>query len=424
MPLVADKALIETKAGALADDAEWLRYSPVSLRFEKEGVEEAYLDFRKPTILQTLRLILMIGPTLVFVGSIIDISQPNYSDVENLTIIRIIVCFGMLGALLMTYVPQVQDRLTEFIFAGSAATHLVWLTAAFAIGERITDYVGVLPINLMLTFLVSGLFFRHAVWIALASAAAYAVTLYLLIPGWLPPTLFMLIAAVYAGIAAYLAEKARRDAWLERQRSESLLLNVLPKSIASRMRDGEQLIADRFNDAAVLFADIAGFTKMSARMEPETLVEILDDIFRRFDNIVEEEDLEKIKTIGDCYMMACGLPAERPKDAHRIARAALRMREELAKVAEKHNEELTIRIGIHAGPVVAGVIGRSKFIYDLWGDTVNTASRMESTAPLGYIQISQAMADRLGEAFVCADGGEVEMKGKGLQQVYHLKGAA
>ena len=202
-----------------------------------------------------------------------------------------------------------------------------------------------------------------------------------------------------------------------------MLLNVLPQSIADRMRHGEKLIADRFDDASVLFADIVGFTQMSSGMKPEDLVEVLDDIFRNFDRIALDHDLEKIKTIGDCYMMACGLPPERRKDHQRIASAALAMQAALKRIAEARGVDLKIRVGIHCGPVVAGVIGDSKFIYDLWGDTVNVASRMESTSLPDCIQISADMRARLENAFEIEERGMIEMKGKGEQMTYLLRGA-
>ena len=413
----------------LTEEQQALTYSRTSLQFHDPDVERAYLAYRHPRVLQTLRWILIIGCSLVFVGSAIDFHRLGPVQAQELTIIRVIVLAGMLGALWLTYAERVQARLFDFIAAGCAATHLVWLSVVPIIDDRIADYTGVLPINLMLTFLASGLMFRRARWIALAAACAYSAALFWKHEAPHPPVLYMLIAGVYAAFAAYVAEQARRDAWIEskaleaeKQLSDKLLLNVLPPSIAGRMKRGEDLIADRFDDAAVLFADLVGFTSMSSHMRPEDLVEVLDDIFRTWDEISDDLDLEKIKTIGDCYMSACGLPPERANEHWRIAEAALRMQDALVRVRSEHGVDLTARIGMHCGPVVAGVIGRSKFVYDLWGDTVNTASRMESNAPKGAIQMSEVMMTHLKDRYEVEKRGEIEMKGKGMQMTYLLKG--
>lgn len=396
------------------------RYSRWTLRFMSPGVETEYLAYRNPVILGYLRGLLLIGAGLVFAGSLIDFTRLDEDSALLVTGIRVAAAVGMLVAWWLTRTPWVGRNLQLFIGVGACLIHVLWLISVPIVGPRISEYVGVLPINIMLTFLVSGLMFRYARWIALIAAFAYAAALIWQHPAPGAPNLYLVLAGLYAGFAAYVAERARRDAWAESRESERLLLNVLPPSIAKRMKGGEDLIADRFDEAAVLFADIVGFTRMSATMDPSDLVEILDEIFRRFDIIAEEMDLEKIKTIGDCYMMACGLPRERECQAWRIADAALRMQSELDKVARKRGRDLKIRVGIHCGPVVAGVIGRSKFIYDLWGDTVNLAARMETAAPEGAIQISQAMRDRLEARFAITYRGEIEMKGKGMQKTYLL----
>lgn len=407
------------------------RYDRTTLAFVKDGIEDAYLDYRNPVILRYLRWLLLGGAVMVFAGSLIDFTRLEADDAWLITAIRVAAAIGMLGAWWLTHTSWVKAHLQRFIGIGACLIHVVWLVTVPILGPQIADYVGVLPINIMLTFLVSGLMFRWARWIALGAAIAYAGALLWQHEAPVAPILYLVLSGFYAGFASYVAERARRDAWseaqaldAERANSERLLLNVLPPSIAARMKLGEELIADRFDDAAVLFADIVGFTRMSATMDPTELVEILDEIFRRFDIIAQEMDLEKIKTIGDCYMMACGLPQERECQAWRIAEGALRMHSELEKVAAKRGRALTVRIGIHCGPVVAGVIGRSKFIYDLWGDTVNLAARMETAAPEGCIQVSEAMQERLLDDFALSYRGEFDMKGKGMQKAWLLEGRA
>jgi class 3 adenylate cyclase len=202
----------------------------------------------------------------------------------------------------------------------------------------------------------------------------------------------------------------------ERERSERLLLNVLPAPIAERLKGGEVLIADGAADVGVLFADIAGFTPMSEAMAPEDVVRLLNQVFTLFDGLAAEYRLEKVKTIGDAYMVASGLLEPGEQHAESLARMALDMQREARRL------RLELRIGIDIGPVVAGVIGRSKFIYDLWGDTVNTASRMESHGIPGTIQVTERAYDHLAPAFEFEDRGMVEIKGKGRLRTYLLLG--
>jgi class 3 adenylate cyclase len=209
---------------------------------------------------------------------------------------------------------------------------------------------------------------------------------------------------------------------LERARSESLLLNILPPPIAERLKQGEEMIADRFEQATVLFADIANFTPLAARLAPERVVEILDQIFSAFDSIVGRYELEKIKTIGDSYMVVGGLPAIIKDHTERVARAALEMTPALGSIARDLNLPLDIRIGIHRGPVVAGVIGRHKFIYDLWGDTVNIASRMESQGLANCIQCTETVHDALPTGFLFESRGSIDIRGKGLMPTWFLTG--
>jgi len=209
---------------------------------------------------------------------------------------------------------------------------------------------------------------------------------------------------------------------VERARSESLLLNILPPPIAERLKKGEAMIADRFEQATVLFADIVNFTPLSARLAPERVVELLDQIFSAFDSIVGHYELEKIKTIGDSYMVVGGLPHAVRDHTERVARAALEMPVALASIRRDLDLPLDVRIGMHRGPVVAGVIGRHKFIYDLWGDTVNIASRMESHGLANRIQCSDAVHDALPKGFVFESRGSVDIKGKGLMPTWFLTG--
>lgn len=209
---------------------------------------------------------------------------------------------------------------------------------------------------------------------------------------------------------------------IEKEKSERLLLNILPGTIAGRLKAGEKTIANGHPIVSVMFADLCGFTALSRKTTPENLVRMLNEIFTAFDNIVESHRVEKIKTIGDCYMMVGGLPNHRDDHAHVVADAAIEMVEALKRINEKNGTELAMRIGIHSGPVVAGVIGKIKFTYDLWGDTVNVASRMESSGMPGRIHLSEQTRSTLDSHFILEERGMVECKGLGQVKTFFLNG--
>jgi class 3 adenylate cyclase len=218
------------------------------------------------------------------------------------------------------------------------------------------------------------------------------------------------------------AVRTRRALHLEQEKSERLLLNVLPAPIAARLKAGEGVIADRFPDVTVLFADIVDFTRRSQRIAPEQVVQALNDLFSVFDQHARRRGLEKIKTIGDAYMVAGGLPDPRPDHAHAVAEMAMAMRDEVARRTDPDGQPLALRIGIDTGPVMAGVIGTSKFSYDLWGDTVNTASRMESHGVPGCIQVTARTYERLKDGYRFERRGPIPVKGKGEIVTYLLVG--
>lgn len=222
--------------------------------------------------------------------------------------------------------------------------------------------------------------------------------------------------------ALYATEEAEAALDREHRKTESLLLNILPRAIAERLKEKSEVIADSFDEVTILFADVVGFTPLSARLPPEELVRLLNRLFSGFDHLAEKHGLEKIKTIGDAYMVAAGIPTPRSDHAQAVARMALDMLEVIQTMDDGVRQGLSLRIGINSGPAVAGVIGIKKFSYDLWGDTVNTASRMESHGLPGSIQVSEATHRLLRDEFVFEERGPVEVKGKGRMNVYILKG--
>jgi adenylate cyclase len=206
-------------------------------------------------------------------------------------------------------------------------------------------------------------------------------------------------------------------------RVEALLLNVLPADIAQRLQSDPNSIADHFDDASILFADVVDFTPLSNRLDAREVVGLLDRLFTRFDELVDRYEVEKIKTIGDCYMVAAGVPRQRPDHAHALAALALEM-PACAKscLPDGTDYDLRLRIGISSGPVVAGVIGRRRFLYDLWGDAVNMASRMESHGTADTIQITRSTFELLRDDFVIEPTGLVDVKGKGAVETWRLVG--
>ncbi len=209
---------------------------------------------------------------------------------------------------------------------------------------------------------------------------------------------------------------------IEQKKSQELLLNILPEAIAERLKKEQGVIAEEFAAVSVMFADIVGFTQLSASISPKDLVHLLNDIFSKFDELAEKHGLEKIKTIGDSYMVVAGLPNPREDHGDAIAEMALDMQEAIATYREKLGISLSIRIGIHSGPVVAGIIGTKKFIYDLWGDTVNTASRMESHGIPDGIQITEATYLLIEDKYEFEKRGLISVKGKGQMAAYLLEG--
>ena len=275
----------------------------------------------------------------------------------------------------------------------------------------------------------------RALWIVIISAEFALLFYFGPANAWTGPTWILAvltgqnIAAVLtlgfllAGYQAALVGRAERALEMEHARSETLLHNILPPVIADRLKDGG-IIADTFPEASVLFADIADFTPTSQAMTATEVVQMLDGLFSRMDALVRERGLEKIKTIGDAYMVAAGVPVHRSDHAESIVAFALELTQLMAAYNRDTGRNLRLRIGINSGPVVAGVIGRLRFLYDLWGDCVNTAARMESHGLAGEIQITEATYLLIREKYAATERGIIEVKGKGPMRTYLLQPAA
>jgi adenylate cyclase len=337
-----------------------------------------------------------------------------------------LIAFGMTGRgfsqflLFLTLSPMIASVLLVIILGGlmGSAMHVVWglltpLGALVVYGPKaarryFAGYVGVLGLGIFLSYNITDP-------INVLNPRGISAMMGLNIVG---------VSAFAFGILHYFVRE--RDLALglvrsERERSEALLLNILPKDIVSILKRESRTIADHFEGASILFADVVDFTPMSERMSPTELVDLLNEIFSYFDDLVEKYDVEKIKTIGDCYMVASGVPRPRPDHAQVLAHLALEMRE-FVNQRRFGEHKVSLRIGINSGPVVAGVIGRKKFIYDLWGDAVNTASRMESHGSNGTIQITRATYELIKGDFVCEPRGMVYVKGKGEMEAWQIHG--
>ena len=266
---------------------------------------------------------------------------------------------------------------------------------------------------------------RTAAWWFVAFVASVVLTL--LVPNWVDPLYvvetpeaeiaFNLVAFGLLMLLAMIYFVRERDRF--QKESDDLLHNILPDDIAQRLKVDSALIADSFDAASVMFADMVNFTPMSAAMTPPQLIELLNDVFATFDGFVEQLGLEKIRTVGDEYMVASGVPQARPDHAHAIAELALRIRDH-TEAHQFDGHDIRLRIGINSGPLVAGVVGKHKFSYDLWGDVVNVASRMESEGIPGSIQVTEATYKLIRDRFVCEPRGVISVKGKGDMYTYLL----
>jgi guanylate cyclase len=247
------------------------------------------------------------------------------------------------------------------------------------------------------------------------------------IPVWFTTTMLALNIAVsgtivFTLLAVFAMQRRAALAALrvEQARAEGLLLNILPSSIADRLKVDTQTIADQFSSASILFADVVDFTPRSELLEPAEVVRLLDRLFSHFDALAERYGVEKIKTIGDAYMVAAGVPRPRPDHARALVSMGIDMVEAVHSSDEVGHLGLELRVGINSGPVVAGVIGRKRFLYDLWGDAVNTASRMESHGTPGRVQITRATYELVADDFECEPRGTIAVKGKGEMEIWHV----
>jgi class 3 adenylate cyclase len=356
-------------------------------------------------------------------------------DVSGLFIVRFaIVCPFITVLALLTYRPWVV-RYLQLVICCAMVVAAFGLDVMPLVADVPIDYTrtGTLLI-LMFLFAFSRVRFLWATATTLVIVAGYEASAAWQGQQWqtvLYNNFFLLSFIVIGAATSYVLERLRREEFIreraleqERARSDALLHNILPREIAARLRTNRATIAEGADDVSVLFADIVGFTPLSETLPPAQVVALLDTLFTRFDVLCRRRGIEKIKTIGDAYMAVAGVPRPDPDHAASIAELALDMQGVVAFLAPRWPGPLALRIGISSGPVVAGVIGQEKFAYDLWGDTVNTASRMESHGSAGQIQISATTHRLLKGRYVLGAPHQTTVKGKGPITTYFLRGRA
>ena len=344
---------------------------------------------------------------------------------------------NIVGAAIYATIPLLHrfgELLPPLTFIGTAYVSIFTICWFVGTGSGLQFYFLVAACLIVLQLGVDRIFLAA---ILAAIAAGMVITLQFLVPRdtgaqpvWALSLSFvvttvsacvMVVTTVWYSVREIVRAEAAME--LEYERSEALLANILPASIADRLKDpARNIIADKYDDASVLFADIAGFTERASDMEPDQLILFLDRLYGDFDALVDKHGLEKIKVSGDSYMVVSGVPQPRADHVEALAALALDMAEAASLLKDSRGDALPLRIGLASGPVVAGVVGSRRFFYDVWGDAVNVASRMETTDSIGRIQVPEEVYRRLKDDFVFQERGVVQIKGKGLMRTWYLIG--
>jgi class 3 adenylate cyclase len=414
---------------------EPLPVHPFTLLFQDGDVERAYREESLASRLRAFRRQLGIGALVAFT---LWIGVENTPGIESVTTETMRVGIGIimllvLGALGATHFGPTRRHINATIVSTAVLLcGVVSVCTLYMPTYQAVQYGYALQVLAIFNVMTS-----HRLPLLVATGASWTISaVYLILiasvidgislfrhTGWL------FGALILGMLACFQMERFARDAWRKsrllgeaNEKNEELLQNILPPAIADRLKQEERSIADGFANVTVMFADLAGFTNLAHTLPPSELVSFLNEVFSRFDRIAGKHGLEKIKTIGDAYMVAGGIPTPRADHVEAISDMAIEMMDELGRIRTETGMPIEMRIGINSGPVVAGVIGEKKFIYDLWGDTVNIASRMESQGVTGQIQITDATRMHLPSRFVLEPRGEVEIKGKGTMETWFLTG--
>ena len=401
---------------------------PLALRFPEDAIEAEFrAEYARSSIPAARATTILV--IAIYAGYLaLDLRAGTAGEVWPL---RLAVVIVLAVNLALTWHPVFERIHSEILAVGGLAAAFGMLAMMATVGDRmeVPFYPGI-GLAILGTFTLFRIRFPVALAAAIVMLAAYAAVLSRGAHAYDDPSmaaLYLVTSLLVGAFACWNLERYARDGFLarrglerERERSERLLLNVLPAPIAERLKTDPAPIADRYPEASVLFADLVGFTELSAGMAPEDLVTLLNELFTAFDQVAERHGLEKIKTIGDAYMAVCGVPVPRADHLERIADAAVEMLAVPAGRAGGPAATVALRIGIDTGPVVAGVIGERKFIFDLWGDPVTMASRMESHGVAGRVQLTARAGERLRARYALTARGGIDVKGRGRMETYLL----
>ena len=417
--------------GAVGGDPAGTTFAlhPLTLRFHP-ALERQFWEAQRPALLWALRVTFLFAALGLLVTA--PFSRAIYPQGWSVPFWAVQLGRAALPAILLALTfarPFTTAALVRLAVAG-------YLVSGLDLASRLaTEGAGPGGGGAYAMFALLTLFALHTLtrlpFVAATPLAAVYVALWVAVmravPGTEPGdvaiyTLFLLLGWAVAAGAGYLLERTSKQAWAQTQLAERLLLNILPAPIAERLKREPGVIADAFDEVTVLFVDIAGFTPLSARVPPQEMVRWLNQVFAAFDRLAERHGLEKIRTIGDSYLVVGGVPLPRPDHAEAVAELALDLLEVVAGIATPLGEPLRVRVGVNTGPAIAAVMGVRKVIYDVYGDAVNTASRMESHGVPGAIQVTEAVYARLRDRYTFAERGEIEVKGKGQLRTYVLTG--
>ena len=404
----------------------------LTLRFSDPEVEAAFREADNRAAVGRARFMTVLAFMLSLPFAWLDlVLSPHYLGV--LLVLRTIGSVALLAIAAMTMWWPSVHRHIQFVACGALALYSWCTVAAVTATDTPRTYASVGTVLLMLGLVgVIRVRFRSALITAVATFPFVALALVVERTSWQLIAFDVLSLVTYAVLiltVAFVLERSKRTEYLanrdlgeERQLSDDLLHNILPETIAQRLRENPSAIAESVDNATVLFAEIVGFTPFSSALPPSEVVELLDLLFGKFDDLCAERGAEKVKTIGDAYMAVAGIPRPDPDHAGSIVELAFDMQRAATAIAPLWPTDLKLRIGISSGPVVAGVIGRRRFAYDLWGDTVNTASRMESHGLPNRIQVSESTYELLKDRYAFSNPQAMDIKGKGRMRTYFLLG--
>lgn len=420
------------------DDLATTRFG---LRFVNARTEKVYRSWQARSVVPLVR-VGMVASALAWAGALLAVLFAAPDKIGDAMLVVGATTFPVLGAVFALTLSEKHAHWVPYgaMFANTSSGLTVGALAFWLVDVPVLGSIGTIAVAFF-GFTVFRLRTLHAV---LASVPYIAATLALFFragpgldrAGWVISWVGVLVLWAVCIFIGFLNEGLNRRAFThertidtqqlqlegERRRADELLKSILPEAIAERLKRTPGVIAQQFDPVTVLFADLVGFTPLAARLPAEEVVGVLDAIFTRFDLLAEQHGVEKVKTIGDAYMAVAGAPQPLDDDAGTMARLALAICREMASLRQQTGHALSVRIGLCSGPVIAGVIGAQKFAWDIWGDTVNTAARMESHGLVDKIQISESTFTRLEGRFVLEDRGTLEVKGKGPMRTWLLTG--